>query len=51
MELDPEEVFRVLNCFPGVLVTGRCCHLDSGVVDPGVTPVTLTAIGVARMIM
>ena len=24
----------VLNCFPGVLITGNCCLLDSGVVDP-----------------
>ena len=34
MELDLEEVFGVLNCFPGVLITGSCCLLDSGVVDP-----------------
>ena len=33
MELDLEEVFGVLNCFPGVLITGSCCLLDSGVVD------------------
>ena len=35
MEPDPEEVFGVLNCFPGVLVTESRCRLDSGVVDPG----------------
>ena len=34
MEPDLEGVFRVLNCFPGVLITGSCCLLDSGVVDP-----------------
>ena len=34
MELDLEEVFGVLNCFPGVLITGSCCLLDSGAVDP-----------------
>ena len=34
MEFDLEEVFGVLNCFPGVLITGSCCLLDSGVVDP-----------------
>ena len=34
MEPDLEGVFRVLNCFPGVLITGSCCLLDFGVVDP-----------------
>ena len=34
MESDPEGLFRVPNCFPGVLITGSCCLLDSGVVDP-----------------
>ena len=28
-----EEVLRVSNCFPGVLITGSCCLLDSGVAD------------------
>ena len=32
MELDLE-VFGVLNDFPGVLITGSCCLLDSGVMD------------------
>ena len=34
MEPDLDEVFGVPNCFPGVLITGSCCLLDSGVVDP-----------------
>ena len=34
MEPDLEKVFGVLNCFPGVLITGSSCLLDSGVVDP-----------------
>ena len=34
MELDIQEVFGVPNCFPGVLITGSRCLLDSGVVDP-----------------
>ena len=34
MELDLEEVFGVPSCFPGVLITGSHCLLDSGVVDP-----------------
>ena len=34
LEPDLEEVFRVPNSFPGVLITGSCCLLDSGVVDP-----------------
>ena len=34
MEPDLEGIFRVPNCFPGVLITGSCCLLDSGVVDP-----------------
>ena len=34
MESDLEEVLGVLNCFPGVLITGSCCLLDFGVVDP-----------------
>ena len=29
-----EGIFRVPNCFPGVLITGSRCLLDSGVVDP-----------------
>ena len=33
-EIDLEELFGVLNCFPGVLITGSHCLLDSGVVDP-----------------
>ena len=35
MESDLEEVLGVLNCFPGVLITGSHCLRDSGVVDPG----------------
>ena len=34
MELDLEEAFGVPNYFPGVLITGSHCLLDSGVVDP-----------------
>ena len=34
MEPDFEWIFGVLNCFPGVLITGSHCLLDSGVVDP-----------------
>ena len=34
LELDLEEVLGVPNCFPGVLITGSHCLLDSGVVDP-----------------
>ena len=34
LELDLEEVFGVPSCFPGVLITGSCCLLDFGVVDP-----------------
>ena len=34
MEPDLEGIFRVPNCFPGVFITGSCCLLDSGVVDP-----------------
>ena len=34
MEPVLEKVFRVPNCFPGVLITGSHCLLDSGVVDP-----------------
>ena len=34
MELKLVEVFGVLNCFPGVLITGSRCLLDSDVVDP-----------------
>ena len=34
LEPDLEEVFGVLKCFPGVLITGSGCLLDSGVVDP-----------------
>ena len=34
LEPDLEGIFRVLNCFPGVLIIGSCCFLDSGVVDP-----------------
>ena len=34
MEPDLEGIFRVPNCFPGVLITGSRCLLDSGVVDP-----------------
>ena len=30
----PELYFTFLNCFPGVLITGSPCLLDSGVVDP-----------------
>ena len=29
------EVLGVLNCFPGVLITGSHCFLGSDVVDPG----------------
>ena len=35
LELDLEEVVGVLNCFPGVLITGSLCLLDSAVLDPG----------------
>ena len=46
-EADLEEVFGVLNCFPGVLV------LDSGMVNPrddfgSSLTITLSAVGVAR---
>ena len=34
MEPVLEKVFGVPNCFPGVLITGSHCLLDSGVVDP-----------------
>ena len=34
MEPDPEGIFGVPDCFPGVLITGSLCLLDSGVVDP-----------------
>ena len=34
MEPDLEGIFRVPNCFPGVLITGSLCLFDSGVVDP-----------------
>ena len=34
LELDLEEAFGVPNYFPGVLITGSHCLLDSGVVDP-----------------
>ena len=34
MELDLGEFFGVLNCFPGVFITGSRCLLDSGAVDP-----------------
>ena len=34
MEPDLEGIFRVPNCFLGVLITGSRCLLDSGVVDP-----------------
>ena len=35
MFLEPAlEIFGVLNCFPGVLIIGSCCLLDSGMVDP-----------------
>ena len=33
MEPDLEEVFGVPNCFPGVLITGSSCLLDSSVDD------------------
>ena len=34
MEPDLEGIFGVPDCFPGVLITGSHCLLDSGVVDP-----------------
>ena len=34
MEPDLGEFFGVLNCFPGVFITGSRCLLDSGLVDP-----------------
>ena len=49
LELDLEEVFGVPSCFPGVLITGSCCLLDSVRWIQGMTPITLTAVGVARM--
>ena len=33
MELNLEGVLGVPNCFPGVLITGSLCLLDSAVVD------------------
>ena len=34
LELDLEEVFGVPSWFPGLLITGSHCFLDSSVVDP-----------------
>ena len=34
MEPELEEVLGVPNCFPGVLITGSSCLLDSDMVDP-----------------
>ena len=34
MKPDLDGISGVLNCFPAVLITGSCCLLDSGEVDP-----------------